>query len=270
MTRTITLIIGIAVTALAVAVPTALAKGQPADSPRVAQLLLEKNGVVDRSIIGLGETTLLESVFNLVLIPILLFSFLKDFDRLRSWARRILLQDEPQRVQLVLKADVIVSSYLRGILLTSSNVGLIATIVFVLFDIPFAVVIGILTGVFNLIPIFGMFLNLGVAMIIYLFSPGSFWEHTIITAATIAGLHALNSYIIEPRVIGERVGLHSTLVIAALFVFGYFLGFIGMLIAVPATAVLQMLLKEWYANMQARRAVDNAATLAISTTTPAV
>jgi hypothetical protein len=52
MTRTITLIIGIAVTALAVAVPTALAKGQPAVSPRVAQLLLEKNGTVDRSIVG--------------------------------------------------------------------------------------------------------------------------------------------------------------------------------------------------------------------------
>jgi hypothetical protein len=52
MTRTITLIIGIAVTALAVAVPTAVAKGQPVDSPRVAQLLLEKNGTVDRSIFG--------------------------------------------------------------------------------------------------------------------------------------------------------------------------------------------------------------------------
>jgi hypothetical protein len=52
MTRTITLIIGIAVSALAVAVPTAFAKGQPVDSPRVAQLLLEKNGTVDRSIVG--------------------------------------------------------------------------------------------------------------------------------------------------------------------------------------------------------------------------
>lgn len=52
MTRTIPLIIGIAITALAVAVPTAFAKGQPVDSPRVAQLLLEKNGTVDRSIVG--------------------------------------------------------------------------------------------------------------------------------------------------------------------------------------------------------------------------
>jgi len=211
-------------------------------------------------------TKLLEGAFNLVLIPILSFSILKDFHRLRTWARRILLQDHPRRVELARRADTIVSSYLRGILLTSTNVGVMATITFVLFDIPYGVVIGILTGVFNLIPIFGMFLNLGIAMIIYLFAPGSFWEHTLVTAATISALHALNSYVIEPRVIGERVGLHPVLVIASLFIFGHFLSFVGMLIAVPAAAVIQMLLKEWYSAMQARKTAETATNISISTT----
>src|SRR5205823_13765568 len=90
------------------------------------------------------------------------------------------------------------------------------------------------------------FLNLGVAMIIYLFAPGSFWLHTLITAVMIAGLHAFNSYLIEPRIIGDRVGLHPVMVIASLFIFAHFLGFIGLLIAVPMMAVCMMFLKEWY------------------------
>lgn len=212
-------------------------------------------------------TKLLEGAFNLVLIPILTFSILKDFHRLRTWIRRILLQDSPRRVELANRADTIVSSYLRGILLTSTLVAVLASITFVAFGVPYGAVIGILTGVFNLIPIFGMFLNLGVAMVIYLIaSPGSFLENTLITAATIAALHALNSYVIEPRVIGERVGLHPVLVIASLFVFGHFLGFVGMLIAVPTAAVIQMLLKEWYTAMQARKTAETVANISISTT----
>jgi predicted PurR-regulated permease PerM len=200
-------------------------------------------------------SSILEGVMNLVLIPILTFYMLYDFPRLRLFVRSTLLQDKPRYVGYARQVDDLLSSYLRGILITSSLVGGMAIAFLSMFNVPYAVVIGILTGVFNLIPTVGMFLNLGVAMIIYIFSPGSFWTNTLTTAAVIAGLHALNSYLIEPRIIGDRVGLPPVLMIASLFAFAHFLGFIGLLIAVPTMAVVVMFLKEWYRLTVARRPV---------------
>jgi predicted PurR-regulated permease PerM len=188
----------------------------------------------------------LEGIFNLILIPFLAFYLLIDFDRVRFFVRSTLLQDKPKYVYLVKRIDTIVSSYLRGILITSSMVGAAALSILSLFNVPYAIVIGLMTGVLNLIPTVGMFINLGLAMIIYIFAPGDFWEHSIITAIMIFCLHAVNAYIIEPRIIGDRVGVHPVMLIASLFVFSHFLGFVGLLIAVPTTAVILMLLKEWY------------------------
>jgi len=198
-------------------------------------------------------STILEGVVNLVLIPILAFYMMLDFDRIRLFVRSTILQDNPKYVYYVKNVDVILSSYLRGILLTSSLVGGMAIAFLSIADVPYAVLIGVLTGVFNLIPTVGIFLNLGVAMLVYLFAPGAFWYNTLMTAVMVLGLHALNGYVIEPRVIGDRVGLHPVLLIASLFTFAHFLGFVGLLIAVPTSAVILMFLKEWYRNTVALR-----------------
>jgi predicted PurR-regulated permease PerM len=187
-----------------------------------------------------------EGVFVLLLIPFLTLYMMIDFKRIRVFIRTTLLQDNPRWVFYIKRVDTIISAYMRGILITSSMVGTMAIAVLSIFNVPYAIVIGILTGLLNLIPTIGMFLNLGIAMIIYLFAPGEFWYNTLITAVMIGGLHALNSNLVEPRIIGDRVGLHPVMVIASLFVFGHFLGFVGLLIAVPTTAVILMFLKEWY------------------------
>lgn len=191
-------------------------------------------------------TTVLEGVFNLIAIPVLALYMMLDFERLRGFVRRVLLRDNERYVHLVRRTDHIISSYLRGILTTSSIVAVLATATLVMFDVPYAVVIGILTGVCNFIPTIGMFMNLGIAMVFYLFAPGDFWMHTLITTGMIGGLHALNAYLIEPNIIGESVGLHPVVMIASLFVFAHFFGFLGLMVAVPITAVIMMLLREWY------------------------
>jgi predicted PurR-regulated permease PerM len=191
-------------------------------------------------------TQVVEGVFVLLLIPFLTLYLTIDFKRIRVFVRTTLLQDNPKWVFYIKRVDTIISAYMRGILITSSMVGAMAIGVFSAFGIPYAAVIGLLTGLLNLIPTIGMFLNLGIAMIIYLFAPGEFWYNTLITAVMVFGLHALNSNLVEPRIIGDRVGLHPVMVIASLFIFGHFLGFVGLLIAVPTTAVILMFLKEWY------------------------
>lgn len=198
-------------------------------------------------------STILEGVINLILIPLITFYLILDFDRIRVFVRSTLLLDRPKYVSWAKRIDTILSAYIRGILLTSSLVGALATAILLSFDIPYAIVIGILTGVFNLIPSLGIFINLGVAMIIYLFAPGGFWYNTLVTAGMVLGLHAFNGYVVEPRIIGDRVGLHPMVLIASLFIFSHFLGFIGLLVAVPASAIIIMFLKEWYQRSVAPR-----------------
>ena len=194
-------------------------------------------------------TGLIEGLANLILIPFLSFYMTVDFNRFRRFVRTILLRDDPRYVYYLRRVDGIVHAYSRGILLTSSMVGTIAVGILSLFGVPYAIVLGILTGVFNLIPTLGMFLNLGVAILIFLLVPGNFWYNTLVMSITIAGLHALNANVVEPRIIGSRVGMHPVLVIASLFVFASYLGFVGLLIAVPTSAVVLMFLKEWYNGM---------------------
>jgi predicted PurR-regulated permease PerM len=191
-------------------------------------------------------TGILAGIANLILIPFLSFYMTVDFHRFRRFVRTKILRNDPRYVYYLQNVDRIVNSYVRGILLTSSMVGALAVGSLSIFGVPYAIVLGVLTGLFNLIPTLGMFLNLGVAIVIFALVPGDFWYNTLVMGGTILALHALNANLVEPRVLGSRVGMHPVLVIASLFVFAYFVGFVGLLIAVPTTAVVLMFLREWY------------------------
>lgn len=189
---------------------------------------------------------ILEGLVGLILIPVLSFYMTLDFNRFRAFVREKVLRNDPRYVYYLRNVDEIVNSYIGGILLTSTMVGAFAVAILSLFDVPYAVVLGVLTGLLNLIPTLGILLNIAVGIVIFTLFPENFWFNTIVLTSTILGLHALNSYMIEPRVLGDRVGVHPVLVIASLFVFAYFMGFVGLLIAVPVTAVVLMFLREWY------------------------
>lgn len=245
--------------------------GNPLDPEQMA-LFLQKYGMspeqsadlvseyIEPQIHALGEgviaflgdflsniTDVVEGVLNLILIPFITFYLSLDFHRFRRFVREKVLRDDPRFVYYLRNVDLIVNSYIRGIMLTSSMVGAFAVAILSMLGVPFALVLGVLTGVFNLIPTLGIFLNLAVAAVVFMLSPGDFWYNMLVMSATIFGLHAINSYLIEPRIIGDRVGLHPAMVIASLFIFAFFLGFVGLLIAVPLMAVVQMFLREWYA-----------------------
>jgi predicted PurR-regulated permease PerM len=65
-------------------------------------------------------------------------------------------------------------------------------------------------------------------------------------------LHFIATYVIDPRITGKRIGLHPVLLIAALFVFGHFFGLLGLIVAVPVTAVLMMYFDRWATSLQTR------------------
>jgi len=84
-----------------------------------------------------------------------------------------------------------------------------------------------------------------LSVIVASFSVSLVAGHMILAASTIAALHIFEAAVLSPKIIGSKVGIHPVLLILSLLVFSFFLGFIGLLIAVPTTAIIIMFVREW-------------------------
>ena len=99
-------------------------------------------------------------------------------------------------------------------------------------------------GLLNIIPYLGLYISLGIALLTGFFTPTP-----LISMLKIGGIflivQAAEAYIISPKIVGERVGLHPIAVIFSILVFSRFLGFWGLIIGVPTAALIKFLLVEW-------------------------
>jgi predicted PurR-regulated permease PerM len=189
---------------------------------------------------------ILTHAVNVLLLPILMFYLLKDFPSVRSLLVEVLQRTAPQALQILRQANPIVRLYLSWLLLVSTLLGLVSGTLYVVLDIPYGVMLGLLSGLFNLIPYFGTLMTLGAGAIALLIAQSSsFLRDFLLFALVINGLHFLNAYLIEPRVLGKRIGVHPVVLIFSLILFGTLFGFLGLLVAVPTTAVGALLFNQW-------------------------
>ncbi len=193
-----------------------------------------------------GLARILTHIVNLLLLPIVMFYLLKDFPQLRTLLVDILQQRAPRALHLLRHSSPIVRGYVGWIITVSALIGLLSGVLYVLLDIPYGVILGLLSGLLNPIPYFGILITLGVgAVAIMVAQPADIVRDLVLFALIINALHFINAYIVEPRVLGKRVGVHPVLLIASLILFGSLLGFVGLLIAVPTTAVGVLLFNQW-------------------------
>jgi predicted PurR-regulated permease PerM len=99
--------------------------------------------------------------------------------------------------------------------------------------------------VFDFVPFVGLIASLLVSLLVVLFGDSPGWTSIVAVVGTILVLHAMESYVIAPRIIGKKVRLHPVVVILSLFVAERLMGFFGLLVAVPAAAVISFLLRQW-------------------------
>ena len=104
-----------------------------------------------------------------------------------------------------------------------------------------------MAAILDLVPYFGLLITMALGAIVAVFSEGNTLQKVILAVTTIGILHLLEVAFLAPRIVGRSVGLHPLLIILSLLVFAYFLGFIGLLIAVPITALTIMFIREWEA-----------------------
>jgi predicted PurR-regulated permease PerM len=171
------------------------------------------------------------------LIPVLLFYTLRDFPRISRGLSDALPTVAGERAYLD-RVEKIVGGYLRGQIIISSiaafNVGLVLT----LFGVPFSLLLGLLTGLLNLVPNLGALLTMIIGVVVALVFGDPVLKDVLVVVMTLLGQGLLEGAVLSPMILSQQVGLHPLLVLLSLFVFSAFFGFFGLLIAVPATALI--------------------------------
>jgi predicted PurR-regulated permease PerM len=185
-------------------------------------------------------------LINIVIVPFVVFYLLKDYATVTESLRRLIPWQWRGRSQGVLRlTDEILGSYFRGSLVVALIQGIIAGVGLWFIGVDYALVLGIMTAVLNFIPYLGLVVSLVVASIVASFSGEPVLLKIVGVVLLYLSQKLLEATVLGPRIVGKRVGLHPVLLILCLLIFGYFLGFLGLLIAVPATALLLTLVREW-------------------------
>ena len=137
----------------------------------------------------------------------------------------------------------VVTAFLKGALVDSLIVAFLSSVVLAVVGVEFAVVLGLLMGILNIIPYFGPFIGMVPAFLTAFFDGG-----LTKAIAAILGLFLIQQIdgdLIYPHIVGNTTGLHPLFVLLAVSIFGYCFGLPGMIAAVPAAGILQILIRRW-------------------------
>lgn len=195
------------------------------------------------SSIKLGGSVALALIGYAVLVPVALFYLLHDWTRLVSGVIELVPPAWRGTFDSFMQeSDTVLGEYLRGQLLVMLALAVFYSVGLRLFGLDLALPIGLFTGLAVFVPYLGFGLGLVLALLAGLLQFAS--GQAVIMVAVVFGLGQLiESFVLTPRLVGERIGLHPLAVILALMAFGQVLGFVGVLIALPASAVLLVALR---------------------------
>ncbi len=192
---------------------------------------------VSRFVEGIIST--FSKVISLILIPILTFYFLKDKDYFKTSLYLLIPKRFRKEVkELSIEIDRALSQFIRGRFILAIYVGITTTILLLILRIDFAVVIGIITGIADIIPYFGPFLGfLPAVFFAFVSSPvKALW-----VAILFIGIQWIENNVLAPKIIGETTGMHPITILLALIIGGGMFGVMGMVFSVPVVAVFKIL-----------------------------
>lgn len=190
----------------------------------------------------IGGSVALAVFGNLILIPVALFYLLLDWKHVVPRVVELVpLHLRGTYDSFMEEADSVLGQYLHGQLLVMLVLAVYYSLGLRLFGLDLALPIGVFTGLAIFVPYVGFGLGLVLATLAGLlqFAPTDGASRALIMVAVVYGIgQMLESLYLTPRLVGERIGLHPLMVIFALLAFGQLFGFVGVLIALPASAVL--------------------------------
>jgi len=191
-----------------------------------------------------SSLTLINIVSVIFITPVLIFYLLKDWDifikKLHSYLPRSVSNPVEE---LMHEMDRTLSGYIRGQINVCLMLGIAYAAGLSFVGLNFGFLIGMITGLFAFIPYVAMICGVTVAIVVALFQWGFDGGHVAAVAVVFLVIHLIESNFLTPKLIGEKVGLHPVWVIFGLFFFGALFGFIGVLLALPLSAVSGVIIR---------------------------
>lgn len=185
------------------------------------------------------------NLLNFILIPLFTFYFMRDHHKLK----KIIFGLIPERYlggfrSKVREIDSVLNNFIRGQLAVCLILAVLYSVGLVFIRIDLAIVVGVISGLAFIVPYLGTVIGIVLSSALALLKFGDF-KHLLYVLGWFGLVHLVEGYYITPKLVGKKVGLHPMVVIVALLIGGKVMGLLGILIAVPVTAVLKIFIKSF-------------------------
>jgi len=216
-------------------------------NPADVEILLKENlSELQRSVLGFSQSIIIylsnivsSITFGIVIIPLILFYLMRDIVVFKESLYIFVSRGNKKEFKEVLEEiDHIVSGFIRGRIIVCFIVGTLIGIGLYFLNLKFALIIGIVSGVFNFIPYLGPIVGVILALI---FALGNPWWTLLMIVILFVLVNQLEAIYLNPNILGKGLGLHPLTVILSILICGQLLGILGVLVAVPLVAILKVL-----------------------------
>jgi len=198
--------------------------------------------LIERTVRGVTGT--LASLVGLLVIPVIAYYALLEFDRIKLWFLGLVpVQHQATVDERVSMVNQLIAGFIRGQLIVAALLGILYAIGFALIGVDMAIGIGLIAGMLGIIPYVGSAVALALAAGLCALQYGADW-HLLLVVGWYALVQTLEGLVLTPRIVGQSVGLHPVAVIVGLLIGGDLLGFLGLIVAVPVTAIIQVFARE--------------------------
>ena len=183
------------------------------------------------------------AVLSLFLIPIITFYLLRDWDSITAHLAALIPESQRETVlQLARESDEVLSAFLRGQILVMLALAFIYSVGLSVVGVKFAIAIGVVSGLVSFVPYLGFVFGIGIAGLTVALEPNPLW-HLVGVIATFSIAQFIEGSVLTPKLVGDRIGLHPVIIIFAVAAGGQLFGFFGILLALPAAAVISVLVR---------------------------
>jgi len=193
--------------------------------------------------VSAGGQAVMHWLMNLVLIPVVTFYLLRDWDGLIEGIRTLLPPGiEPTVSRLSAEIDSVLAAFIRGQLMVMFALGLVYTTGLWLVGLDLAFIIGMGAGLLSIVPYLGTFVGVVAAVTAAIFQFQDVF-HPVMALLVFAIGQSLEGMVLTPKLVGDQVGLHPVAVIFAVLAGGQLFGFLGVLLALPVASALNVLVR---------------------------
>lgn len=197
---------------------------------------------VMRTVLNSG-VALIGWLTSLVIIPVVTFYLLRDWHTILQNARNLIpRQIEPTVVKLIKECNSVLSEFFRGQLLVMLALGAIYSVGLMLIGLQIGLIIGMVSGLVSIVPYLGFIVGIITASIAAYMQFGTFSGVLLVWLVFAVG-QAMESTVLTPQLVGDRIGLHPVAVIFAVLAGASLFGFFGVLLALPVAAVIMVWLR---------------------------